>query len=49
MKSASWVVRDRGTQEILFETFDQRVVDALNTDRYEAIPILEHLQTLNRK
>jgi hypothetical protein len=29
------------------ETFDERKVAALNTERYKATPILEHLQALN--
>lgn len=31
METASWVIKDRDTGAILFETFNRRVVDALNT------------------
>lgn len=46
---ASWVIKNKETGEILFETFDREVVDKLNTNKYEAVPILRHLQELNRK
>lgn len=48
MRTASWVIREKGTGKVLFETFDKRKVDALNAARYEAVPILEHLASLNR-
>jgi hypothetical protein len=40
MKTTSWVVLDKETKEVLFETFSERRVKALNTDKYEAKPIL---------
>ena len=49
MKTASWVIREKATRKVLFETFDTRKVKALNTKRYEAIPILEYLVDMNRK
>jgi len=47
MKTASWILRNKETKEVICETFDQRKVAALNTDKYEAIPILEYLASLN--
>lgn len=47
MRTQSWVVREKDSGKVLFETFDKRKVDALNTKRYEAVPILEHLASLN--
>jgi hypothetical protein len=47
MKTASWVIRERATGKVLFEAFDKKKVDALNTAKYEAVPILEHLVSLN--
>lgn len=44
----SWVIRETATGRVLFEAFDARVVAALNRARYEAVPILEYLQGLNR-
>ena len=43
----SWVIRNKETREVLFETFDRRKVEALNTKKYEAVPILEYLASLN--
>ena len=44
----SWVIRNRATGAVLFETFDQRVVDRLNRAKYEAVPIAQYLASLNR-
>ena len=49
MKTASWVVRHRETGAVLFETFSAATIAALNTAKYEAVPILAYLQELNRK
>jgi hypothetical protein len=49
MKTASWVLRNKETKEVICETFDKSKVDALNTEKYEAIPILEYLVSLNNK
>lgn len=43
----SWVVREKATRRVLFETFSKRIVAALNTDRYEAVPILTYLGEIN--
>lgn len=47
MPSASWVVREKTSKKVIFETFNQKIVDALNTEKYEAIPIREYLESLN--
>lgn len=47
-KSASFVIRNKETKEVIMETFDKRKVDALNTKKYEAIPALQHLVELNQ-
>lgn len=44
----SWVIRNKETGEVLFETFSQKVVGALNTKKYEAVPIEEYLGSLNK-
>lgn len=49
MKTASWVVREKATGRVIMETFNARVVKALNTAKYEAVPILDYLQSLNRR
>lgn len=48
MKTASWVIREKTTGKVLFETFDRKKVEALNTEKYEAVPILEYLGSLNK-
>lgn len=45
--TASWVLRNKATGEVIGETFDKRKVDALNTQKYEAVPIAEYLAGLN--
>ena len=45
--SASWVIRERDTGKVLFETFDKRIPTAINAVKYEAVPILEYLVSLN--
>lgn len=47
--SASWVIRDKSTGAVIMETFDRRKVDALNTAKYEAVPIIGHLAGLSRR
>ena len=48
MRTASWVIQEKATGRVLFETFSARVAEAINRTRYEAVPILEYLQALNR-
>lgn len=45
--SASWVIREKATGRVIAETFEARTVAALNTKRYEAVPILDYLASLN--
>jgi hypothetical protein len=47
MKTASWVIREKSTGKVICETFNPSVVAALNVDKYEAVPILEYLVSLN--
>lgn len=49
MKTASWVIKEKATGAVLFETFDKKTDDALNTEKYEAVPILDYLADLNRR
>lgn len=49
MKTASWVIREKATGKVLFETFDKKKVDALNIAKYEAVPIGEYLASLNQR
>jgi hypothetical protein len=45
--TASWVIVDRRTGRPFMETFNRSVVDRLNRDNFEAVPILQYLQNLN--
>lgn len=47
--TSSWVIVDKTTGQAVLETFDARKVAALNTARYEAVPILKYLQGLNAR
>ncbi|MEP0323320.1 LPD38 domain-containing protein [Bauldia litoralis] len=47
--TASWVIRRKSDGEVLFETYDRKKVKALNTEKYEAVPIQEYLASLNKK
>lgn len=44
----SWVIKEKATGAIVLETFNAKVVDALNTVKYHAVPIQEHLAGLNK-
>jgi hypothetical protein len=46
--TTSWVIRRKGDKGALFETFNPKIVAALNTANYEAVPIEEYLQEFNR-
>jgi hypothetical protein len=48
-KNASWVIKEKATGRVIMETFDPAKVKALNTVKYEAVPILKHLVGLNSK
>ena len=46
---ASWILREKGTGRVVCETFNLTVVRALNTAKYEAVPILDYLGGFNAK
>lgn len=48
-RTASWVIRETATGRVIFETYSPTVAQAINTARYEAVPILAYLQELNAK
>jgi hypothetical protein len=47
--SASWVIRERATGKAVMETFNRATADRVNLEKYEVVPIMEHLQSLNRR
>lgn len=48
MRTASWVIYRNADNAVMFETFNEKTVTALNTEKYRAVPILEHLYAVNR-
>ena len=44
---ASWVIREKETRKVIGEVFNPAIALAINTVRYEAVPILDYLQSLN--
>lgn len=46
-RTASWVIRNKATGEVMAETFDSKKVDALNKEKYEAVPVNQHLAEIN--
>lgn len=46
-KPASWVLREKATGLVIMETFEERLVHALNTAKYYAVPIHDYLAQFN--
>ncbi len=46
-RTASWVIRDKATKQVVMETFDRKHVEHLNTKKYEAVPIGDYLGEIN--
>ncbi len=49
MKTASWIIVDNATGAAVLETFNAKLVAAVNTQRYTAVPILLYLCNLNKR
>ena len=49
MATASWIIRNKETNAVICETFNPDFIEALNLNSYEAVPILEYLQEINRE
>lgn len=47
--SASWVIREKSTGKVIAETFQSHVAQAINTEKYEAVPITQHLASLSER
>ena len=45
--TASFVIRNKFTKEVQFETFNKDLLFKLNYEKYEAIPILQYLCEIN--
>lgn len=44
---ASWVIRRKDTGEVIAETLLRHVAGAVNTEKYEAVPVQKHLASLS--
>lgn len=49
LKGNSWVLREKATGKSVMETSDPAKVRALNTAKYEAVPVGQHLAEQNKK
>ena len=47
MRTASWIIVNNATGAAVFETFNEKTAKAINTQLYEALPVLVYLQRLN--
>lgn len=45
--AATWAIREKTTGRAVMETSDQKKIQALNTEKYEAVPIGQHLNELS--
>lgn len=45
----SYVIVNKETQQVVCEIYNSKLIQHLNTIRYEAIPILKYLTDLNQK
>lgn len=45
----SWVIVENATGKAVFETFNKKTADAINTDKYKAMTALSYLVGLNAK
>jgi len=48
-KTSSWVIVEKGTTNSILEVFNENLLDRLNTEKYEAIPIRKYLGLINAK
>ena len=49
METASWVIREKSSGKVIAETFNRDLVACLNTSKFEAVPVQEHLASINKK
>ena len=49
MAVASWVIIDKETGKAVMETFNQKTADAVNTEKFDVMPIKDYLYALNER
>lgn len=47
--SASYVIVEKRTGFAILETFDKKLAEKIDAEKYEAVPVLEYLYGLNAK
>lgn len=47
--AASWVIVRLSDHEPLFETWEPKIIAALKTDHYKAVPIYDWLASINQQ
>lgn len=45
----SWVIRERSSGCVMFETFRREVAEAVNQEKYEVVTTYRYLVSLNKK
>ncbi len=46
-RTASFVIVSKATGEAVAEVFNRKAVSKINTAKYDVVPILQYLQSLN--
>jgi hypothetical protein len=49
MQTYSWIIVSRETEKAVFETWNKKIADCVNTNKYEVLPAQEWLARLNVK
>lgn len=47
--TASWVIVSFATGQAVLETYSEAVAQAINTDKYKAVPIYDWLASINQQ
>lgn len=47
--ATSYVIIEIATGSAVLETFSEKIAQAINTNKYKAVPILEYLQAINKE
>ncbi len=48
-KYPSWIVIDKATKRPMLEIFDVKIINLLDKNKYEAIPVDEYIEWINAK
>lgn len=47
--TASWIIRNKVTKQVVMETYRLDLLERLNTKKYEAIPVQQYLGSINNR